>query len=77
MKGLDDEVGNEAARFLSELTGGGKNLKATAVMGQFSSAQPVQVSILFSRIHCAASVIAVMTETKWWKKSRGSYSLVY
>ena len=46
VKGLDDEVGNEAARLLNELIGGGRELSATVVLGNFSSPQPVQVSFL-------------------------------
>ena len=40
---MDDEVGNEAARLLNELIGGGKELTATVMAGQFSSKQAVQV----------------------------------
>ena len=43
VKGLDDEVGNEAARLLNELIGGGRELSATILLGHFSSTQPVQV----------------------------------
>ena len=43
VKGLDDEIGSEAARLLSELVGGSKKLRATIVAGQLASSQPVQV----------------------------------
>jgi len=43
VKGLEDEIGSEAARLLSDLVGGGKKLRANIVTGQLASAQPVQV----------------------------------
>lgn len=43
VKGLEDEVGNEAARLLNELIGGGRELSATVVLGHFPSPQSVQV----------------------------------
>ena len=49
MKGLDDEIGMEAARLLNELAGSGKKLLATVVSGRMPSAQSVQVS------HCTFS----------------------
>ena len=43
MKDLNDEVGNEAARLLAQLTGGGKALSATVLRGNFNTAQPLEV----------------------------------
>ena len=40
---MADEVGNEAARLLTELIGGGKELTATVIAGRFASPQPLQV----------------------------------
>ena len=47
VKGLDDEIGSEAAQLLSKLVGGGKKLRATIVAGQLASSQPVQVLEVF------------------------------
>ena len=46
MKDLNDEVGNEAARLLAQLNGGGKALSATVLRGNFHTAQPLEVILI-------------------------------
>ena len=54
VKGLEDEVGNEAARLLNEMICGGRELSATVVQGHFSSGQPVQVSYKLEIAACCS-----------------------